>query len=661
MAKEEGPYLVDEELLRRMGSSIEGIRQNGVRLSHGSQAIPYLLRDDGLLFFAQSPTSRYAATRAYLLDFGAVGPLMKEAPAEPAISAESFSRLIQSERLERNRVYDGRARQGRTGADQDGPWYWETIQHGGTFETDFELPNPAPDRGTLRIRLRGVTDLNSVDPDHDVDITLNGLRIGQPTWDGDSHVVFTMDLTRSSMRPGQNRLTVDNSTPGNASVDVMQLDWIEITYESSAVAGPLSVFESRGGPVQITGLDKSAVVMDISEELRPTILTGIDHEGDKVLLHTTAGMRLLVSTDDGFLQPDIVPWRESNWQDPDRQADLLIVAPEALVSELEALTARRERQGLSVAVIPVEDIFDSFGHGQISPKAIQDFISYASTNWRTPAPAYLLLVGDATYDFRAYQSALPTLYVPSLMVETTFGGETLSDSRLADIDDDGRPDLAVGRLPVNSHRELQDYLHRLLNAEDSVPSDRLIFVADGSETQFALVTNDVLSATGLQGNQRVTQLTGGTADEVLRQWNQGAWLVNYVGHGSIERWGESDLFNTSAVDGLSPFEPPPIVIQMTCLTGYFGHPELRSLTESMLFDSDGPVTAFAATSLTLSSNQTPFGTALIQALMDPQTSLVGDALQQAKLSLNIETNEELRVVSDTFSLFGDPSSPVLRP
>ena len=105
---------------------------------------------------------------------------------------------------------------------------------------------------------------------------------------------------------------------------------------------------------------------------------------------------------------------------------------------------------------------------------------------------------------------------------------------------------------------------------------------------------------------------------------------------------------------------PPIVVQLTCLTGLFTQPEQTSLTELLLNHELGPVLSVAATSLTLSSNQEPFATSLIQNLNDPSVIRMGDAFQAAKLSLDIE-NSGLREISDTFALFGDPSARIIRP
>jgi hypothetical protein len=159
----------------------------------------------------------------------------------------------------------------------------------------------------------------------------------------------------------------------------------------------------------------------------------------------------------------------------------------------------------------------------------------------------------------------------------------------------------------------------------------------------------------------VRRLYGVPADRFTDAWNDGAWLVSYVGHGSIDRWGKNDVFAAGAVPDLNSDSSPPIVIQLTCLTGFYAHPTVDSISELMLRHDKGPVEIIAATSLTLSSSQRPFGVNLIKALQDREVIRIGDALQQAKAALDIERNRELREISETFTLLGDPSALIVRP
>ena len=103
------------------------------------------------------------------------------------------------------------------------------------------------------------------------------------------------------------------------------------------------------------------------------------------------------------------------------------------------------------------------------------------------------------------------------------------------------------------------------------------------------------------------------------------------------------------------------MLQFTCLSGQFAHPEVESLSETLIKHESGPVLLIAATSLTLSTHQEPFAVALLQALQDPAVIRVGDALQFAKGTLDTQNSPGLQEISDTFGLLGDPSALIVRP
>jgi hypothetical protein len=73
------------------------------------------------------------------------------------------------------------------------------------------------------------------------------------------------------------------------------------------------------------------------------------------------------------------------------------------------------------------------------------------------------------------------------------------------------------------------------------------------------------------------------------------------------------------------------------------------------------VEIIAATSLTLSSNQKPFGVAFFREMQQDENYRIGDALQKAKLSLDVEHSRALKEISETFTLLGDPSALITRP
>jgi hypothetical protein len=270
-----------------------------------------------------------------------------------------------------------------------------------------------------------------------------------------------------------------------------------------------------------------------------------------------------------------------------------------------------------------------------------------------------LLVGEASYDYRGYLGEGPRNQLPPPLVPVSFGGETVSDGRLADVDGDDKPDLAVGRWPVSDPEAVNALVRRTLAYEAGSAPSGAIFAADGTSLEFSSLSDRVLAFSKLDSGN-VEKLYGLPEAEFADAWSEGAWLVSYAGHGSLDRWGKDDVFSADSVSALRSVGPPPIVLQLTCLTGFFAHPSATSISEQMLLHPDGPVLLVAATSLTLSSSQEPFGVSFLRELQNPAVTRIGDAFLRAKLALDF-SNFGLQEVSDTFGLLGDPSTPIVRP
>jgi hypothetical protein len=67
--------------------------------------------------------------------------------------------------------------------------------------------------------------------------------------------------------------------------------------------------------------------------------------------------------------------RPSNLRDLANAADFVIISHRDFLESVKPLQSLRESQGLSVAVVDVEDVYDEFGYGDKSPQAVKDFLA----------------------------------------------------------------------------------------------------------------------------------------------------------------------------------------------------------------------------------------------------------------------------------------------
>ncbi len=653
---EDGVYRLTLAELQATGLDLPALDDEQMRLTHGGTAVPYLLQDDALLFYGRAPNSRYTTSRPYLLQIGQPGELIKDTAVPP--STATTDTVTYPLHLEENHLYEALALDN----DHADPWFWHKISRGQVVEIPFALPEVADVPAQLHLQLWGQTHSPDTPDDHDLDVRVNGQPVETIRWDGPTHYETTITLLPGLLHEGENTITLSNETPGAVLLDIMLLNWLklDVPVAPTAVKDTLTFHTTGDMTIGLANFSTSPLVLDIQNPDQPTRLPG-EWEDGVLTVNVAEGMVVTAVGPQVYRSPESLALaRQSDWRSPENQADLLIVTTDALAASLQPLVEARQAQGLSVAVVPVAEIYDAFGDGEASPDSINQFVTYAAANWQEPKPRYLLLVGEATTDYRGYDTAVtpPANLVPSPLVPVAFSGETVSDSRLADVDGDGQPDLAVGRWPVDSIAEVESLVERTQAYEARTAAPTALFVTDASEGQFAPMAERLWQGASIP-ETAVIHLNGATAEEVTAAWNDGTWLTTYIGHGSLALWGKDNLFNLDAVDALQS-DQPPIVVQLTCLTGLFAQPGLESLAEVMLQHPHGPVLTVAATSLTLSDHQEPFAAALLQNLNDPAIERMGDAFQQAKLSLDIN-NDGLREISDTFALLGDPSALIARP
>jgi hypothetical protein len=604
--------------------------------------------------------SRYTASQAYILRSGQSGLLIPEVAAPPA--GAGVAAVWRVDHFEENWEYLPDAHTGAAGE----PWFWQTLPLQGSLDLSVTLSDPADGAGEIELQLYGASHSPAVAPDHSLGISVNGVWQDDIRWDGQAVYTATINLPPATLRTGANTITLENLPED--FLDIMKLDWLRLGYNARPVAeGDRLAFTAGPGTITLQGFSGLPLLLDISDPTSPARFSGWDEAAGGGRFGMVAEATLIAVGSGGYREvAGIAPLREAGWHSARHQADLLIVTTDELAPGLAPLVDARKEQGLAVAVVPVRDIYDEFGAGMETPDSINAFITHAATNWTEPRPRYLLLVGDATSDYRGYLAARPEKpvmpprnIVPPYLVPVSYSGETVSDARLADIDGDLSPDLAVGRWPVDDLAAVEALVRRTLAYEIGPAMPQALFVSDASSPEFSSLADRLLAGSALLPGY-ATHMNGPGSGDLTAAWQEGAWLVAYAGHGSLQLWGKESIFSADAVSSLAGTQSAPVVVQLTCLTGLFAHPEVTSLSERLITQEDGPVLTIAATSLTLSSLQEPFALAFLQAIQDPAVERAGDALQAAKKSLDL-ANDGLREISDTFGLLGDPSALIVRP
>jgi hypothetical protein len=566
-------------------------------------------------------------------------------------------------------------------------WFFKDLVLGTGFTgtpdpvpVDFTINIPGvAGQGNLTIYLWGF-----FDTDHDVDLWINDNYLGSHTWSGIAFKNITIDAL--NLLDGDNTI----SLACNNGVDGIIIDSFDITYPRTfaAVNNSLKFSHASGFFYFIDGFsDPNLSVFDVS------------HLADvaKVINYQISGANPYSVEFKPPLNPETTDtyWVLASGSSmvpvgliEDIAADLALTANGAdymlithrdlgwdangdLYPWLEQLVALREDQGLRVKVIDVQDIYDTFSYGITSTEAIKDFLAYTYTSWQSPAPAYVLILGDGTYDAKDNLAKGSINFVPPYLTLAGLMGETLTDEWYACISGpDAIPDLYIGRLPAESVSDAEVMVNKIIAYETAVNTKSwekdMVLVADNPteayEYAFESMNNNaeaLLPASmndPFKGYLNDYLIPGDLTADIKTRINDGALIVNYAGHGSTQVWATEQIFDNAAVAQLANSGQYPFFVSMSCLAGHFGYHGFPSMAEALLRAEDkGAVAAFMPTGLSEPMGQKILNTALFDAIFTHDLRKLGPAIALAKQTLLANGGSELEETSRMFLLYGDPA------
>jgi hypothetical protein len=521
--------------------------------------------------------------------------------------------------------------------------------------TIMNLDKNAPAGAQLRVALQGV----SIGP-HSIAVALNGSPAGTVTFSDQTEGVATLPIPAAVLREGPNQLTL---TVEGGNGDVGVVDSVDLSYPHTYTADNDSLrFTSPGGQSEmIRGFTNSQIfVVDISNPEAVTLVPGTISREDGsyriTIVPQGSGIRtLLAFTSAQEARPaSIVAHHPSSWNAPQTGFDMVMISHTSFMSSLPPLVTLRQGQGLKVAVIDVEDLYDEFNYGEKSPYALKSFLGTAKTQWQLN-PRFVLLVGDATFDPRDYLGKGNYDFVPTYLVDTALL-ETASDDWFADFSGQAIPQMAIGRLPARTPQETAVMVTKIVNYDQfggAAWKNQVLLVADQNDSADDFAGDAAAVKALLPGNVTVSEISQSASanGKLLNSLNmQGVAMVDYMGHGSEAVWA-GGLFDSTEAAALTNGSMVPFVVSMTCLNGYFQDVYETALAKALMdAPGGGALAVWASSGLTDSGSQAAMNQALVKALFGTPRATLGEAAATAKTAVN-----DLDV-RRTWILFGDPAT-----
>ena len=622
-----------------------------------------------MTFYAEGIDSLYTSDNVYWLEVGTgTGMATVKGKGPKAVTGKTFQETLhfEQDKLALTPFFTD------AGADF---WVWDSLFAGdatyGSKSFTLNLPGAAGSgQGTLKVQLVGVTATQ-----HHARVTLNGQSVGESTWLGTAAHGFQVTFDASLLHDGNNTVQVTAVLDPGVSYSLFYVDSFDVTYARNyqAVNGQLFVRGDGNAVVSVDGFSNSGIsVFDLTDPRRPRQVTALTVDRPAAgryrasFVPATPTTPYLVLTGGAVKQPvSVAADQASTLKKTTNQADYLIIAPALLKAAAQELADYRSVLGMKTMVVDFQDVVDEFNYGVYSPEAIKTFLAYTYNSWQKPAPRYVVLVGEGTYDYRNIRGYGDCL-VPPLMVGTP-DGLFVADGRFVDLEgDDGVPEMAIGRLPVLTAAELGIMIGKIKAYEGSSGgawTQQVLMVADNPDDggSFQADSDELFNTLppaykNAQNKIYVSPADNGGAarTKLLAALNSGALLVNYIGHAGIDRLAEEAILLTGDVAGLNNAERLPVLAAMTCSMGNFGMPNYDSLSEALVLRQGGGIIAgWVPTGLSYNNYARLLDEGLFKALFEDGTRVLGDAVISALTYYS--SHGQPRFEIDLYNILGDPA------
>jgi hypothetical protein len=529
------------------------------------------------------------------------------------------------------------------------------------------LPKVAATTATATVAIALVGGVDSPYPlDNQARAYVNGTLAGTANWEGTARCTLSATVPQSLLRAGANTIEVEALVPAGSDYGFFYIDAIDVTYRRAyAAVADLALVRGDGNTtVTVGGFSRSDVkVFDLADPRNPVVVgatritSGAAGTSASFKPATAAREYLAVAMGAAAAPSASAAVVSANLKASANACDYVVIAPAALAATAAELAAYRQQQGLDAKVVTVESIFDEFNNRLRDPLAIKAFLAYTQTSW-TRAPRYIVLAGKGSYDY-ANATGSGDCLVPPLMMSTPYG-LVASDTLMADTNDDGLPNLAIGRLPVLTADQLRGVIAKIRAYEQGGAwKNRVTLVADNdddagtytadSETVARSVSADYTDKAYLL-QQSLSTVRASTLDA----FRDGRAIVNYIGHGLSTQLAQEGILKSSDVPAMANAANAPVVLLMACNAGEFGYPGSDSLAETLVGKAEGgAVAVWAAANYAYAPESLILNAGFFETLSSANAR-IGDAIRGGLTKYFSQGH--IAYVRYLYNLMGDPAT-----
>lgn len=484
----------------------------------------------------------------------------------------------------------------------------------------------------------------------------------------------------------------------------LTLDGGQMNFRQPSVTGLGNVAEYT-----IENANSSTKVWDISNPINPMEMPTTLSNNTLKFVSSSDSLRTFAVHYGDYKSPILIKAVENQDLHSLEKIDYVIIYHNNFKAQAEELADfHREKRNLRVFTIDAEPIYNEFSSGAKDITAIRDFMKMLydkSAGNVNDMPKYLLLFGDASYDYK------DRIANNTNMVPTYESGNSLAPTASYCTDDyygllddnegsgsNGSLDIGIGRFPVTNISQAKSIISKIKrykspenftnnssgscstgsNGVDGLADWRNItcFIGDDEDGSLHTAQADYL-ANYVWDNypdynidkiffDAYTQIItpgGQRYPEVNTAINQrvekGALIINYTGHGGEEGWAHESVLEVKDINSWSNYYNLPLFVTATCEFSRYEDPGRISAGEYVLLNPNGGGIALLTTSrVTYSSTNFSLSKVVYQNILkkiNGEYPSLGDVIRISKNGAgSVSANKN-------FVLLGDPALKLVYP
>jgi len=463
--------------------------------------------------------------------------------------------------------------------------------------------------------------------------------------------------------------------------------WRSLSFTGNQMAfrDPASIAEGRISKYQIGNASTGVTIWEVTDPLNVAQVNTGNSGSSLVFKLETNYLREFVAFNGAeYYTVEFVEQIENQDLHSVNNVDYIIISHPDFLSQASRLgDFHKSNSGLRVHITIPQKVYNEFSSGSQDVTAFRDFMKMlydrADDNNK---PKYLLLFGDASYDFKN-RIADNSNFVPTFeSVESLHQINSYATDDYFGFLDDGEGggsnellDIGIGRFVVRTIEEAENAVDKSVHYATSPTvlgdwRNIITFVADDENsnshmTQAEELANfvdttyrwynidkiylDAYNQVSTPGGQRYPEVNAA----INTRMEKGTLIMNYTGHGGEVGWAHERVLELSDINSWTNWDKLSVFVTATCEFTRYDDPGRISAGEYVFLNPDGGgISLFTTARATFGGSNLSLNRGFYKHAFETvhgEHHAMGDLIRLAKYESTSQTNDK------KFILIGDPA------